>query len=97
MSQLNLPVCAILPEFRRMLQTHNQLILSAAPGAGKTTVIPPEAAKIVNGKIRLIEPRRIAAKASAGRIAELDNSDIGSFSGYAVRGESKRGKNTKIL
>lgn len=97
MSQLNLPVCTILPEFRSMLNTHNQLILSAAPGAGKTTVIPPETAKLVSGNIRLIEPRRIAAKAAAGRIAELDNSEIGSFSGYAVRGESKRGKNTKIL
>ena len=97
MNQNSLPVCAILPEFRHMLNTHNQLILSAAPGAGKTTVIPPETAKLVSGKIRLIEPRRIAAKAAAGRIAELDDSDIGSFSGYAVRGESKRGKNTKIL
>ena len=97
MSQLNLPVCAILPEFRNMLNTHNQLILSAAPGAGKTTVIPPETAKLISGNIRLIEPRRIAAKAAAGRIAELDDSEIGSFSGYAVRGESKRGKNTKIL
>lgn len=97
MNQSHLPVFAILPEFRRVLNTHNQLILSAAPGAGKTTVIPPEAARLVSGNIRLIEPRRIAAKAAAGRIAELDDSDIGTFSGYAVRGESKRGKNTRIL
>ncbi len=97
MNPNDLPVCAILPEFRRMISSYNQLILSAAPGAGKTTVIPPETAKLIHGKIRLVEPRRIAAKAAAGRIAELDDSEIGSFSGYAVRGESKRGKNTKIL
>ncbi|MBR2911116.1 MAG: DEAD/DEAH box helicase, partial [Lentisphaeria bacterium] len=80
-----------------MISSYNQLILSAAPGAGKTTVIPPETAKLIHGKIRLVEPRRIAAKASAGRIAELDGSDTGTFSGYAVRGESKRSADTKIL
>ncbi|MBR1951266.1 MAG: hypothetical protein IKA32_01725, partial [Lentisphaeria bacterium] len=77
MNPNDLPVCAILPKFRRMISSYNQLILSAAPGAGKTTVIPPETAKLVNGKIRLVEPRRIAAKAAAGRIAELDDSEIG--------------------
>ena len=92
-----LPVHAVLPEYLEALKNRNQLILSAAPGAGKTTVIPPETAKQLSGSIRLIEPRRIAAKAAAGRIAELDNSTIGSFAGFSVRGESKRNSGTKIL
>ena len=93
----DLPVYAVLDKFKTAMLDYNQIILSAAPGAGKTTVIPPEAAKLVSGKIRLIEPRRIAAKAAAGRIAELDNSETGSFSGFAVRGESKRCQSTRIL
>ena len=60
-----LPIYAVLEKFKTAMLNYNQIILSAAPGAGKTTVIPPEAAKLVSGKIRLIEPRRIAAKAAS--------------------------------
>ena len=92
-----LPVVRILPAYREALEKHNKIILSAAPGAGKTTVIPPETAALLQGGVRLIEPRRVAARAAACRIAELDASSPGEFSGYAVRGESCRSARTRIL
>ena len=92
-----LPVKAVLPEFRAALRAGNKIIVSASPGAGKTTVIPPETAACLGGEIRLIEPRRVAARAAACRISELCESPVGAFAGYAVRGESRRGRDTRIL
>ena len=92
-----LPVRAVLPAYRAALGKGNQIILSAAPGAGKTTLIPPETAACFPGGIRLIEPRRVAARAAACRIAELTGTSVGGFSGFAVRGEVRRGKETRIL
>ena len=93
----NLPVNGILAEFRRKFADHNKLILSAAPGAGKTSVIPRAASECVSGEIRLIEPRRVAARAAACRIAELDGSPVGDFAGYAVRGETEKSSTTRVL
>ena len=93
----SLPVVSILPQFRSAVSTHNRIILSAAPGAGKTTVIPPETARLLAGKVRLIEPRRVAARAAACRIAELHGSAPGEFAGFSVRGESCRNAGTRLL
>lgn len=92
-----LPVKAVLSDFRAALKAGNQIIVSASPGAGKTTVIPPETAACLKGEIRLIEPRRVAARAAACRISELCASSVGAFAGYAVRGESRRSGGTRIL
>jgi len=92
-----LPVSAVLPAYRAALRAGNRIIVSAAPGAGKTTLIPPETAASLSGGVRLIEPRRVAARAAACRIAELAGTPVGGFSGFAVRGEVRRGKETRIL
>ena len=92
-----LPVNAVLDDFRTALRAGNKVIVSASPGAGKTTVIPPETAACLRGGIRLIEPRRVAARAAACRISELCASPVGDFAGYAVRGESRRSRGTRIL
>ena len=92
-----LPVKAVLADFRTALRAGNRIIVSASPGAGKTTVIPPETAACLGGEIRLIEPRRVAARAAACRISELRSSSVGDFAGYAVRGESRRSRHTRIL
>ena len=73
-------------------------VLQAPPGAGKTTVVPlaMRAAGIVQGRILMLEPRRLAARAAAERMAETLGEKVGETVGYRVRGESRVGKTTRI-
>ena len=65
-----LPVMEILPELRQVLADHPAAVLAAPPGSGKTTLVPPGLLQIAR-KIIMLEPRRLAARAAANRIAEL--------------------------
>jgi ATP-dependent helicase HrpB len=98
-SESDLPVRAYLPEIARLLEGSGILILSAESGAGKTTLVPPgllEAGVLGNGKLLMLEPRRIAAIQAATRIARNLGEEPGGRSGYRVRGDSREGPATRI-
>ncbi|CAH2031306.1 ATP-dependent RNA helicase HrpB [Trichlorobacter ammonificans] len=99
MTTTPLPIDEILPELLRTVAAHPCTLLSAPPGAGKTTrvplallsVIPPEA-----GRILMLEPRRIAAVAAARYMADSLGEPVGRTVGYAVRFERKASPDTRI-
>src|SRR5882724_4440004 len=65
-----LPIDAVVPEVLEALRTHSAVVLEAPPGAGKTTRVPPALLEAVEGEIVVLEPRRIAARTAARRVAE---------------------------
>lgn len=78
--------------------TSSQVILQAPPGAGKSTFLPFKMVqdKWFDGKIIMLEPRRLAAKNIAHYLASLLNENVGESVGYRMRGESLVGKNSKL-
>lgn len=95
---MSLPVEAYLGEIRRRVRSEGRLLLSAAPGAGKTSCVPGALAEeFPEGKILLVEPRRVAASAAAMRISALRGEQPGESAGFSVRGEHCIGKNTRII
>lgn len=96
----DLPVTRILPQLDAALAAHASAVLVAPPGAGKTTLVPLHflnASWRGNGMIVLLEPRRLAARAAARRMAQLLGEDPGDTVGYRMRLESKVSAKTKIL
>ena len=95
---LDLPVVGVLPELGAALEHHGSALLVAPPGAGKTTVAPLwliEQAWL-QGRIVMLEPRRLAARAAAQRMATLLGSEVGGLVGYQTRDERHIGRNTVI-
>ena len=90
-----LPVAGVLEELKTVLAAHPAAVLAAPPGSGKTTLVPPGLLSLAR-KIIMLEPRRLAARAAALRIAELLGSEPGDLAGYRVRGEQCVSKNTRI-
>ncbi|MEJ5901022.1 ATP-dependent helicase HrpB [Ochrobactrum teleogrylli] len=96
----DLPVIRILPQLDTAMDTHASAVLVAPPGAGKTTLVPIhmlDAQWRGDGMIVLLEPRRLAARAAARRMAELLGEEPGETVGYRMRLESKVSGRTKIL
>lgn len=96
---LELPIAQILPELLAALTAHQNVILQAEPGAGKTTQVPLSllnAPWLKGKKILLLEPRRLAAQRSALFIASQLNETVGNTIGYRTRGDSKVSNSTKI-
>ncbi|MDA9464725.1 ATP-dependent helicase HrpB [Bradyrhizobium sp. CCBAU 53415] len=94
-----LPIDAVLDDLSRTLETHNAAVLVAPPGAGKTTRVPLallDAPWARNRKIIVLEPRRIAARASADRMAKSLGERTGETVGYRVRFGSKISRATRI-
>ncbi|MBS1813317.1 MAG: ATP-dependent helicase HrpB [Acidobacteria bacterium] len=91
-----LPVDTLLPEITAALRSTANLVVEAAPGAGKTTRIPPALLKIVDGEIIVLEPRRIAARMSARRVAFELGEQPGQTVGYQVRFDEVAGPNTRL-
>jgi ATP-dependent helicase HrpB len=94
-----LPIDAVLDELSRALADHNAAVLVAPPGAGKTTRVPLallDAPWIGNRKIIVLEPRRIAARASAERMAQTLGERVGETVGYRVRFGSRVSRATRI-
>lgn len=93
-----LPIDPILPELVDALRDHGRAVLQAPPGAGKTTRVPLALLKagIAPGRILMLEPRRLAARAAAERMAETLGEALGQTVGYRVRGDSKLGRDTRI-
>lgn len=94
-----LPVAAVLGEVERALAIHGAAVLVAPPGAGKTTLVPLQlldAPWLAGHTILMLEPRRLAARLAAGRMAELLGEPPGGTVGYAVRFERRRGPSTRL-
>lgn len=94
-----LPVSEHLPELRNLLDTHPTALLSAPPGSGKTTLIPPallQARWRGDRKVIVLEPRRLAARAAARRVAGMLGEEIGETVGYQVRMERRLGPSSRI-
>ncbi|MEQ1493172.1 MAG: DEAD/DEAH box helicase, partial [Terricaulis sp.] len=94
-----LPVEEVLPQLVAALEARGEAVLVAPPGAGKTTRVAPallDAEWIKGGKIILLSPRRIAARASASRMAFERGEQVGATIGYRVRLDSKISGKTRI-
>ncbi|TKZ21912.1 ATP-dependent helicase HrpB [Shimia litoralis] len=94
----SLPIHDVLDPLIAALRSHTRAVLQAPPGAGKTTVVPLalHEAGLVTGKILMLEPRRLAARAAAERMAQTLGEPTGKTVGYRVRAESKTSKDTRI-
>lgn len=93
-----LPAAEALPELLAALGGEGCAVLTAPPGAGKTTLVPLAlaGAEWATGKILMLEPRRLAARAAAERMAALIGEKPGGRIGYRVRGENRTGPETII-
>lgn len=95
--QIHLPVDDFVDAIRKELGRHNALVVTAAPGAGKTTRIPPALLSVSKKKILVLEPRRIAAISAAHRVAEENKYKVGEEVGYEVRFDRKVSDRTKLI
>nr|MCW1952078.1 helicase-related protein [Octadecabacter sp.] len=93
-----LPIDDVMPELIEAVRTRGCAVLQAPPGAGKTTRVPLALlnAGNVQGKIVMLEPRRLAARAAAERLAQQLGETAGQTVGYRMRGETKVSGATKI-
>ncbi|MBL1434938.1 MAG: ATP-dependent helicase HrpB [Rhodobacteraceae bacterium] len=93
-----LPIEPILSDLLAALRAKGCAVLQAPPGAGKTTRVPLYLFEnqFCSGKILMLEPRRMAARAAAERLAEGLGEAVGQTVGYRVRGERKTSKATRI-
>ncbi|MDH1127274.1 ATP-dependent helicase HrpB [Enterobacter sp. GD03975] len=94
----SLPVAVVLPELLAALEHAPQVLLSAPTGAGKSTWLPLQILREgnISGKIILLEPRRLAARNVAQRLAELLNEKPGETVGYRMRAETCVGASTRL-
>ncbi|MER5265083.1 ATP-dependent helicase HrpB [Actinosynnema sp. NPDC002837] len=88
----NLPIRPLLGEIAATLTAHGSAVLVAPPGTGKTTLVP----LALEGRVVVAEPRRLAARAAAARMASLLGEPVGRTVGYSVRGDRKTSKDTRI-
>ena len=92
-----LPISEIADEVCDSLVTHPRLIVTAPPGAGKSTLLPLALLeRIAEGKILMLEPRRIAARQVAERMASMLDQKVGQTVGYRVRFDTKVSAATRI-
>lgn len=93
-----LPIDDAIPALLDALRAHGRAVLQAPPGAGKTTRVPLAIldAGLTTQKIVMLEPRRLAARASAERMAETLGEAVGQTVGYRIRGEAKTSRATRI-
>ncbi|MER7833224.1 ATP-dependent helicase HrpB [Streptomyces sp. NPDC095602] len=90
-----LPVRHALPELRRALDGHGAAVLCAPPGTGKTTLVPLALAER-GARVVVAEPRRIAARGAARRMAWLLGEEVGGRVGFTVRGERVVSRETVV-
>ncbi|UFS64141.1 ATP-dependent helicase HrpB [Paracoccus denitrificans] len=94
---MQLPIDAVLPELTAALAAHGRAVLMAPPGAGKTTRVPLALLPAVPGRILMLEPRRLAARAAAERMAETLGEPLGRTVGYRIRGEAVAGTRIEVV
>ena len=93
-----LPFADALPALRAALAGSGTAVVQAPPGTGKTTLVPPAVASAdgVAGLVVVTQPRRVAARAAARRLAALTRTDVGGPAGYTVRGDRRVGPETRV-
>ena len=96
-SSTPLPIDEHLPNVVEWLAEQGVLVVQAAPGAGKTTRVPAAIMASREGQIWVLEPRRLAAQLSAVRVAEQLSMGLGKAVGFEVRGESRVGRDTRLV
>ncbi|MEO1055182.1 MAG: ATP-dependent helicase HrpB [Bacteroidota bacterium] len=97
--EIDLPITDVIEDVREHLSTTNTLIVNAPPGAGKSTLLPLALLdqEWLNGqKILMLEPRRLAAKSIAARMAALLGEEVGQTIGYRIRFENRVSDQTRI-
>lgn len=94
-----LPITAVLDDVRAALDGRRRVVVAAPPGAGKTTIIPLallDAPWRGDGSIVVLEPRRLATRAAARRMADLAGDAVGGLVGYQTRDERRIGPATRV-
>ena len=91
-----LPIDDALPDLLAAIKRKGQAVLMAPPGAGKTTRVPLAMLPRITGRIIMLEPRRLAARAAAMRMAATLGERVGETVGFRIRGEAKVSKGTRI-
>lgn len=94
-----LPIYDALPALKRALHDHNTVVLQAPPGAGKSTVLPLELLDepwFHGRRMLMLEPRRLAARTVAARMAHLLGEPLGQTVGYRVRFDNKVSRHTRL-
>lgn len=97
--QSDLPICAVLPEVVGALRQHQVILVAGQTGSGKTTQLPLACLKAdlgIRGMICHTQPRRLAARSVADRLAQQLNTKVGEKVGFAVRFEDKVSPNTLV-
>ena len=89
-----LPIDAYLPTIKDALVRHRAVVVTAAPGAGKTTRVPP--ALVDDGPVLVLQPRRVAARSMARRIAEQRGWTLGREVGWHIRFERRVSAETRV-
>ncbi len=96
---IDLPITDILSDVKQHLQSGNSLIVHAPPGAGKSTLIPLALLHepwLKDQKILMLEPRRLAARTIAARMASLLGEEVGQTVGYRIRFDNRVSDETRI-
>lgn len=94
-----LPIESVLPDLTRALESSTGVVLQAPPGAGKTTRVPPallDDAWLGGRRIVMLEPRRLATRAAADRMARQRGERAGETIGYRMRGDTRVSARTRI-
>ncbi|MEM9645809.1 MAG: DEAD/DEAH box helicase, partial [Planctomycetota bacterium] len=95
-----LPIDEVLPQIVEAVDRAQPIVLKAPPGAGKTTGVPPavmDSNRLPSGQVLLIQPRRLAARSAAARIASLMGCVVGERVGHHVRFDRKVGPRTELI
>jgi ATP-dependent helicase HrpB len=85
-----------IDELSAALDASGSVVVTAPPGTGKTTLVPPLLASRRSGRVIVTQPRRVAARAAARRLARLDGTPLGARVGFTVRGERSAGAATRV-
>lgn len=92
-----LPIDPLLPEVVAAVRERGLVLLAAPPGSGKTTRAPAAIAHAgLGGEVLVLEPRRLATRAAASRVAQELGCELGGFVGYQVRGDRRVSRDTRL-
>lgn len=87
---------AVVDDLDAAVRKGGAAVVQAPPGTGKTTLVPPVVANVVAGRVVVTQPRRVAARAAAARLAALTGTQLGSVVGYTVRGDRRLDRGARI-